>query len=333
MLIRQLEGEFTMPATVTHAFFAKDVYDILPNDIQSLLDINQCKMFGQSTDSLLFYNLFSIFPGKKIRSFQRFFHSNQTQEFFINVLRYMKDNNINQVDAYSFLVGFICHYVLDSTLHPYIIYRSGVFDSKNPSTYRYNNQHAIMESYIDNDMIKRREDKNPFSFPITNYCFSIHPFSPSLKDLIDYSFYNTFQIQYMSKIYYKSLIQMKNSIRIFRMDRYGIKKNIYKLADTFTPRNWFLFEAISYHVPLSNSFDYLNLNHSLWRNPTTYSISSHESFVDLYLKSIKIAKVIICASFDYLNGKAIDLEQVFLNTSYVTGLDCNLNKKLKYFDF
>ena len=57
MLIRFMKGGFYMPSTVTHAFFAKDVYDILPNDIQSLLDVNQCKMFGQSTDSLLFYIL------------------------------------------------------------------------------------------------------------------------------------------------------------------------------------------------------------------------------------------------------------------------------------
>ena len=38
-----------------------------------------------------------------------------------------------------FLVGTICHFVLDSTLHPYIIYKTGMMDKKKSSTYKYNN--------------------------------------------------------------------------------------------------------------------------------------------------------------------------------------------------
>lgn len=322
-----------MPATVTHAFFAKDVYDILPEEIRSQINPDLCKMFGQSTDSLIFYNLFSILPGKNIRSFQKTFHKNQTQEFFINLLRYIHDNKIYKEDVLSFLVGFICHYALDSTLHPYIIYKTGIFDSKKPSTYKYNNVHAMMEAFIDNDMIKRREHVNPYKFDITSYSFSIKPFSLELNDCINYSFYNTFHIQNMSKIYYKSLKQMKNALFLFRKDTYGIKKTIYKLADTITPRNCFRFEAISYHIPLEDKHNYLNQNHTLWRNPVIYDMTSTESFVDLYLKAIKKAKVLVCASFDYLNDKDIDLEQVFTNISYVTGLDCNNKKELKYFDF
>ena len=60
---------------------------------------------------------------------------------------------------------------------------------------------------------------------------------------------------------------------------------------------------------------------------------STEAFVDLYLKAIKNAKVLVCASFDYLNNKDIDLEQIFVNNSYLTGLDCSLKKDLKYFEF
>ena len=322
-----------MPATVTHAFFAKDVYDILPEDIRLLLDSNKCKMFGQSTDALLFYNLFSILPGGKIRKFDRYFHTHRTQEFFINLLKFIRDNEIKEDDVYSFLVGFICHYVLDSTVHPYIVYRSGFFDKKKKSTYKYNNVHAIMEAFIDNDMITRREHTNPYRFPISEFVFDIKPFSKELDATIDYCFYNTFQIQNMSKIYYKSLKQMKTAISLFRKDKYGIKKWIYKTVDTLTPLSCFRFEAVSYHIPLDDKYNYLNLNHSLWRNPCIYSKTSNESFVDLYLKSIKLAKVLICLSFDYINGKSIDLERVFLNNSYLTGLDCSLNKELKYFYF
>ena len=322
-----------MPATVTHAYFSKDVYDILPEDIKKNLDVKRCKMFGQSTDSLFFYNLFSIFPGKNIRAFQSYFHRHQSQEFFLNLLGFIKDNNIEDTDTYSFLVGFICHYALDSTLHPFIIYKTGDFKKKVPSTYKYNNIHSFMETFIDNDMIRRREKTNPYKFNYDKFCFDTSCFSKNLCKTINYTFYNTFKIKNMSDIYYKSLKQMKNALMIFRKDQYGIKKNIYKFIDTFTSRGTFRFEAISYYYPLTDKHNFLNSNHNLWRNPTTYDMTSTESFVDLYLKAIKLAKVLICASFDYLNNKDIDLEKIFTNNSYVTGLDCELNKELKYFEF
>lgn len=322
-----------MPATITHAFFAKDVYEILPSEIQSKLNVDRCKMFGQSADSFMFYNLFSILPGKKIRDFQDYFHTHNTQDFFLNILQYMRDNSIEDEDTYSYLVGSICHYALDSTLHPYIVYRSGQFQKGKPSTYKYNNVHAFMEAFLDNDMIRRREKVNPYTFPIGDFCFDLKPFSESLNKTIQYTYYNTFHMNQMDSIYYKSLKQMKFALTAFRRDPYGIKKVFYQILDTFTPRSCFRFEAISYHLPLEDSHNYLNLNHTTWRHPVSYDVTSTESFVDLYLRAIKLAKVIVCASFDYLNHKDIDLEKVFPNISYVTGLNCEDKRELKYFDF
>ncbi|MDD6264239.1 MAG: zinc dependent phospholipase C family protein [bacterium] len=323
-----------MPATVVHAYFAQDLNDILPKEIKNKLDVNRLKTFGQSIDSLMFYNLFSILPGKKIRDFQKYFHTNKTQDFFVNLINYIKENDYTEdIDVNSFLVGTICHYVLDSTVHPYIYYKTGYFNKNDKSTYKYNNVHTFMETFLDNDMIKRRESINPYKFNISKFSFDTSKFSNELNDTIKYTFKETFDVDNMDKIYYKSLKQMRNSIFIFRQDRYGIKKFFYKLADTFTSKRVFRFEAISYHYPLNDRHNFLNENHKLWRNPCDYSLTSEESFLDLYLRALKLAKVMICASFDYINGKDIELEKVFINKSYITGLDCELDKELKYFEF
>ncbi|MEE0015522.1 MAG: zinc dependent phospholipase C family protein [Bacilli bacterium] len=323
-----------MPATAVHAYFAQDLNDILPKEIKNKLDVDRLKTFGQSTDSLMFYNLFSILPGKNIRDFQKYFHTNKTQEFFINLINYIKENDYTEdIDVNSFLVGTICHYVLDSTVHPYIYYKTGYFNKNDKSTYKYNNVHTFMETFLDNDMIKRRESINPYKFNISKFSFDTSKFSNELNDTIKYTFKETFDVDNMDKIYYKSLKQMRNSIFIFRQDRYGIKKFFYKLADTFTSKRVFRFEAISYHYPLNDRHNFLNENHKLWRNPCDYSLTSEESFLDLYLRALKLAKVMICASFDYINGKDIELEKVFINKSYITGLDCELDKELKYFEF
>lgn len=323
-----------MPATVVHAYFAQDLNDILPKEIKNKLDVNRLKTFGQSIDSLMFYNLFSILPGKKIRDFQKYFHTNKTQDFFVNLINYIKENDYTEdIDVNSFLVGTICHYILDSIVHPYIYYKTGYFNKNDKSTYKYNNVHTFMETFLDNDMIKRRESINPYKFNISKFSFDTSKFSNELNDTIKYTFKETFDVDNMDKIYYKSLKQMRNSIFIFRQDRYGIKKFFYKLADTFTSKRVFRFEAISYHYPLNDRHNFLNENHKLWRNPCDYSLTSEESFLDLYLRALKLAKVMICASFDYINGKDIELEKVFINKSYITGLDCELDKELKYFEF
>lgn len=323
-----------MPATIVHAYFSQDVYDILPSTIKNKLNVDRLKTFGQSTDSLMFYNLFNILPGKRVRSFQNYFHTNKTQEFFINLINYIKENNyINDSDVCSFLVGAICHYVLDSTIHPYIFYKTGYFNKKDKSTYKYNNVHAFMETFLDNDMIKRRENINPYKFKIGKFCLNTKAFSKELNDTLDKVFDQTFEFKNMSKIYSRSLKQMKRAIVVFRQDQFGVKKFFYKLADTFTSRKTFRFEAISYHYPIQDRHNFLNENHKIWRNPTTYDMTSTESFLDLYLRSLKLAKVIVCASFDYITGKEIDLEKVFNNNSYITGLNCFLEKELKYFEF
>ena len=61
------------------------------SEIRNKLDINKIKMFAQSTDSLQFYNLWNFKSAKYIRRLHCVFHNSCTQEYFLNVLRYMKE--------------------------------------------------------------------------------------------------------------------------------------------------------------------------------------------------------------------------------------------------
>lgn len=317
-----------MPATVTHAYFSYDVYNELDNTIKNKVDVDRIKLFGQSTDPLMFY-----FINKDIRKLQNDFHTKKSKDYFINLLNYIKDNKLYDKDVYSYVFGFICHYVLDSNIHPFVFYKTGHFKKKVPNTYKYNNRHHFMEVYIDNYMIKTREKINPYKFNISKYSLNRSKFSDKLNKVIDYSFSSTYKVNNISKIYYKSIKYMKLSLSLFRKDRFGIKKFFYKLIDTFTPRSFFRFEAVSYHYPLNDKHNYLNSNHELWRNPIDYDITSTDSFIELYIKSLKEAKYIIEEVFKYFDNEDIKLDKLFTNKSYVTGLDCNIKKELKYFEF
>ena len=201
-----------MPATVTHAYFSNDVYDILPNQIKERISLSRIKMFGQGTDPLMFYHLFSVKPGKKIRLMQRVCHRQHTRDFFCQFIEDIKKSHLEEdSDVCSFLCGFICHYVLDSTIHPFVIYKTGNFDKHNKVTYKYNNLHLFMETYLDNHLIRKREHQNPYSFSIVKYSFDLAPFSSGLNQVIHSSFDKVYHVSNMDSIYYQALKEQLDS--------------------------------------------------------------------------------------------------------------------------
>ena len=307
-----------MPATLTHAKFAMDVYNLLDDTYKTIdnKDFLKYKMFAQSTDPLMFYNIESLHKGKNIRRLQFYFHTNKSQEFFIKLCQIIKDNKLyNDSSIISFLYGFICHYVLDSTIHPFVIYKTGFFDKKNKDTYKYNGYHEYMETYLDNIMIKKME-KNPYSFKIHDYSFDLKKFDNNLNMVINECFKSVFNINNMDKIYYKSLKQMRRFLKRYRYDKLGIKLFFYKKIDLFSSKKIFRFYTLSYHTSLDNDDSFLNESRKVWYNPVDPSTKSNESFYDLYNKSIREACDIIYKVNKYFDGEKVNLEKVFTNKSY-----------------
>src|SRR5574344_569280 len=130
-----------MPSTITHAYFIIDVYEKLDIDTRILLkdQKDKLKIFAQSMDPLNFYTSFKKGKGKKVRAFANTFHTKKTQDYLINLINYIKYNYYsNNPEVIAFLYGMISHYVLDTTTHPYIYYKTGEFNPQDKSTYKYN---------------------------------------------------------------------------------------------------------------------------------------------------------------------------------------------------
>lgn len=324
-----------MPATITHAYFAEDLFNRFDDNIKRRIDYDKkmLMMFSQSTDALMFYNIYSVFPGKKYRALQLDFHENNTNLFFSYLINYMKKKKYyNDPFSLSFLYGFIAHFCLDSNCHPYVFYRTGKFVKNDKSTYKYKSLHTYMEAYIDNFYIKSRNySKN---IKLSDFCFDEKKFSKELNDVINYSFLKVFNVKNMDKIYYKSLIQMKRFISLFMFDKYGFKKKLYMFIDLFTPKSAFCLKSLSYHLDNYEKLDYLNNNHKKWYYPVDKKISSCESFLELYEKSLKECIFIIDNVNKYFfEDKKIDIDSLFHNRSYVTGIDCNSKLTQKFFEF
>ena len=324
-----------MPATITHSYFANDLYDVLPIGLKKLLmdDKQKLRTFAQSTDPLIFYNLSSK-KDKKIRDFQGYFHTNKTLEFFTNLINYIKYNNYyKNSEVMAFLYGFLSHYILDSKMHPFIFYKTGLFNEDDPTTYKYRNKHEYMENFLDNYLIKQKEGICPYEFKFYNFWYSKEPFSKELTEVIDYTFKETFNIEHFSKYYYKALNDMYKSLKYLRYDKYGIKMFIYKSIDKLTSDKTFKLQAISYHTNLKDENNYLNANHTTWIHPCLKREKHNESFIELYRIALDETLSIIKEVNKYLKDqKQVNLKKLIKNNSYLTGKDCNNKNKLKYFE-
>lgn len=326
-----------MPATVTHAYFGMDVYNNLPIGLKELLmdEKKDLRMFAQGMDPFFFYHKISLKNGKKQQDFALYFHTNKTREFFINLVNYIKYNNYYQIpDVMAYLYGFIAHYVLDSTIHPYVFYKTGEWKKTDKETYKYRGLHHNMEVFLDNYLISKREQEKVNSFKFYDYCFEFKPFSKELEEVIDYAFKETFSINEMSNFYKQALKDMHFALKYFRYDKIGVKRMVYTTCEAITPKSFFPFSVISYHISNDDKKNYLNLDKQEWCHPCLKREKHTDSFDELYDKSLQEALDIIKKVNAYIKDtKKVDLTKIFKNLSYKTGKDCTKDYELKYFEF
>ena len=323
-----------MAGTITHGYFAKDLYNKMSKKDKDNLKnyIENLKTYNQGHDIFFFtFNIINF----KTRKIGNYMHKNDTREFFKNIVIYIRDNNLqNNYEIMSFLYGFIGHYCLDSTVHPYVTYKTGIFKKKNKETYKYNSKHNELESYIDAYMISKHQNMIPNKFKIYKFCFNTKV-SKELSKLIDYVFYKTYNFKHMSLYIKEGIFNMKLSYRILRYDPYKIKKQIYNFIDKILPKSIKKTSPISFAYTLDNNEYYLNLNHKKWCHPRYKDETYTYSFLDLYNNALDMAIDIINNVNDILyNDKSINnLDNIFLNISFSSGKDCNDKAKNKYFEY
>lgn len=328
-----------MASSVTHDYFSIDVYNKLNNKIKKKLrpSINDFKCFAQGPDPYFFFDFHLSKRSKKIYEIDNAMQHFNVNDHFISLINYINEKNYySNSQVMSYLYGQICHFVLDSTVHPFIVFNSGIYDEKNYKTYKYNGLHEEMEYFIDIYLISKREKISPRKYKVYKHILNISKFNDELRDLIDVVTKKVYGFDNVSDIYYKSIRDMKKFYFVFNYDRYGIKKFIYKIMDFFCKNKMVRKEELSFFVNPGSKLYYLNKDRNTWNHPCNKEEKYNFSFEDLYDISISKAISLIETIDKMLEKKIIDNKKLKLligNLDYGTGKDCNLNLEFKYFKF
>ena len=133
-----------MPGYVTHYIFGRDIYDHLKDSLlkQNLYINRAVYSLGQQGPDIFFYYLPAyVLHGHNLGHMA---HAQNTNQFFASLLESRNDFKLKKdrkiADAY--LAGFLGHYILDTTCHPFIYGRTH-FDGR---TNDYFARHAYLET-------------------------------------------------------------------------------------------------------------------------------------------------------------------------------------------
>ena len=327
-----------MPSSMSHTYFGIDIYNNLNIKTKNRINKEYFKTFCQGPDIFYFYNLFIGKKSKEIYKLGLNIHTHNTKDFFIHTIKYIMNNNLKEnKQIMSFLYGYICHYYLDTICHPFIYYKTGKLIKKRKNTYKYNTKHADMEFFIDRYMINKREQISPNKYKIHTQFLNVNTFDKDLHNLIN-NIFKIYKFKYndISNIYLKAIKDMKLFFRLFCYDRFKIKYYIYLTIDHLTGKNITKTNEFSYGGDYKKRINYLNLNNKKWIHPCDKSITSNNSFIDLYNDAINKCTKNIEIINNIINNNKLDIQKlnnIFDNTSYLTGLDCNDKRELKYFEY
>ncbi len=317
-----------MPACYTHHVFTKDVYKVIDDKIKEKMVNAQdlFNLFGKSFDVLFFSRA----------KLGHFAHNNNVNLYFQNIIKYIRDNNLqDNGDVLAYLYGSICHYVLDSTCHPYIYYKTGKYNKKDKKTWKYKGLHNYYEYMIDAIIYQDRNLKNIKKAKLSKECFPSVTFSLELKSAIEYAYANTFcAIKASSAVYtgyYNYRFIMKHGFE----SHFGIKRGLYKIIDKTNLVKALNFSPLCYNKKeLDKSV--LNLEHNKWYYPVDRKINYHYSFYDLYDLSIEKARKLINMIDEALDKDDTSINKVLKeigDNSYCTGKKAGKKYKNQIYEF
>lgn len=133
---------------VSHHLFGRQALTVFPAPAQRAAACRPaCFFWGCQGPDPLFYR--KILLGSPLHKLGNRMHSEKTDELFAALSRAVRDlSGDAQEIAAAYFYGFVCHYALDSEIHPYVYCRQAQFCTENPKL-SASAVHSRIESDID----------------------------------------------------------------------------------------------------------------------------------------------------------------------------------------
>ncbi|MCB6560952.1 zinc dependent phospholipase C family protein [Gordonibacter urolithinfaciens] len=280
-----------MPALITHDFFGQDVYDHIFRNVGGTRDEAEAFLLGNQGPDPLFYAV----ADPRLHEHNRLgnvMHSEKPSELikaFKDSLGILDDDELPVGRAYAF--GFLCHYTLDSTMHPLVFFHEYLLtDAGEPGLSRddAHEVHAVIESELDELVLFEKRGETVATFQPWREILQASDFAlGAVSKMYSYAALTVYGRIVPRDLFARSVRNFRRVQRLF-YSKTGAKRALLGRIEGLV-RPYSFYQSMSHRpVALTESI-YDNRAHEAWENPYTGEVST-ASFWDLYGRALEKAE-------------------------------------------
>lgn len=312
-----------MPAFSTHHLFAEEMMETIKKSVRGVKLDERAVIYGtQGPDFLFFHRILPTMPGKSLTGVGSRIHRADPAKLFKAMADYINDGkNYDRDTVISYFCGFICHYALDRSVHPFVYWAMEDIKEKENITYHPFVLHNRIE--FDMDMIFLREKRN-----ITNALnFSTKSFLSGDEILLNEmarascaAFSSVLEESLNKDKFYEAFSDFRYMQGVINS---GKKWHISLLKAIQFPFKHFIgpgLTAMMLSEKPDEKYDYMNSAKRVWHYPDNKDITLDKSVFELFEEAKTEAEDMIKGFFDVIEGKQTS-ETVFGHRSFLNGED------------
>lgn len=310
-----------MPAFSTHYIFANSlIKDIRAADPQLHLCVPAVYYGTQGPDFLFAHRILPTMKGKSLKELGSQLHHCDPSRLFYYMGEYLRRENCDKSIVKSYIYGFICHFSLDRTTHPYVY----AIQKKMTAIYGYEKfptlvMHNKIELNIDmlllRDFLKTEDTR---SFRTDSTLSGNERLIDELGRLMAYVVPLVNGNASSASDYSTGYRDMKTVQRFLTDDRGWLNPAAAILQLPIKPFMGPIATSFLRHKRPDMQWDYLNLAKQPWVIPAQPEKTSTQSFHELFALAQKDAINIISSFDDAMDGRA-DFDTLTGNMSFDTG--------------
>jgi hypothetical protein len=274
-----------MPGFTTHYLFGAEAYKRLTSarGRRILREHHGAYALGLQGPDVFFYYLPSYLL--HATNLGALAHEKETGAFFSNLLesrQHFAGNEEELATADAYIAGFLGHYTLDCTAHPYVYAFTSYNPQKAPKHTEYFGQHAYLETEIDGELLWEYRGIKPTRFR-QNRTIHMRPMEKRvIAWMLTYAYHYTYHVLVTPQIMRGAMRWMRTGTRLAN-DPTGQKKVMVRYVE-----KWILDRPFISPMLPSDHYrfvpDPLNERHRTWVHPWTGAVST-DTFPDLFRKA------------------------------------------------
>lgn len=261
---------------LSHYLFGQEMLPLMPNAVSyAAKKYPSAFNWGLQGPDPLFFHALAF--GSPFHAYGNRMHSEKTDALFYAFSRAVNRlNDERQIIAQAYFYGFLCHYALDSNLHPYVYCRQVQWKKKMPHA-NDSAIHCQIESDIDYALYKAKYKKPVTEFKVDDAYKMSETEAATLAVILHYLLKTVYDVDVQIKALRNAFDEMRKTEKLLYSKNQTVYKSLKQIEKVIGKG------VLTSHFKVNEpDWDCMNLEHKPWFNLWQPNIIRSESVPEIF---------------------------------------------------